>query len=167
MRVMRATLAVCAISVAVLLAAGAGHAAAKDPPAPSASQVVARFKAATGSKLLVDKRSSYVGHYTALALPASISNQGRFGRFVIYVVGPKARVEDVERLLADGHTGELGTPGSSRIYWESGRDLYGERYWLAKKQYGANIVLWWFGSERKIDRTFKRLHLPLLRKVAV
>jgi hypothetical protein len=155
-----------AVLAVVLAFAGAAQAGSRAPGELSASQVVARFKAATGSRLLVDKRSSYAGHYTALALAGSISNQGRYGRFTIYVVGPTSRAEDVSQLLADAHTGVLGAPGSSSIYWESGRYLSGERYWLAKKLYGANVVLWWYGTERKIDKAFKRLHLPLRRAVA-
>jgi len=131
----------------------------------TASQVVARFKAATGSKLLVDKRSSYPGHYTALSLAPSISNQGKYGHFVLYVVGTANLADDVRKLLADGHTGVLGAPGPSSIYWESGRYLSGGTYWLAKKEYGANLVLWWYGFEKKVNAAFSRLHKPLLTKV--
>ena len=59
----------------------------------------------------------------------------------------------------------LGTPGASRIYWESGRYLTGGTYWLAKKQYGANLVLWWFGTRQKADAAFSRIHKPLLANV--
>ncbi len=149
--------ALVALAVAVAPASGA--------TAPTASQVIARFKAATGSTLLVDKRSSSPGHYTALALAPSVSNQGRYGRFTLYVVGPATTADDVTKLLADGHTGVLGTPGASSIYWEAGRYLSGGTYWLAKKQYGANLVLWWFGSQKKVDASFSRIHKPLLAKV--
>ncbi len=162
---MRAVPLAATLAVALALG-GVAQAGPQEPVELSASQVVSRFKGATGSKLLVDKRASYPGHFTALALPASISNQGRYGRFTVYVVGPRTRAEDVTGLLADAHTGLLGAPGPSKIYWESGRYLSGERYWLAKKQYGANIVLWWYGSERKIDKSFKRLHQPLRKAVA-
>jgi hypothetical protein len=149
--------ALVALAVAVAPASGA--------TALTASQVIARFKAATNATLLVDKRSSYPGHYTALSLPPSISNQGRFGRFTLYIVGPSTTADDVTKLLADGHTGILGKPGASSIYWESGRYLTGDTYWLAKKQYGANLVLWWFGSKQKVDAAFTRIHKPLLTKV--
>lgn len=147
-----------ALAVAVAPASGA--------TALTASQVIAHFRAATGTTLLVDKSSSSPGHYTALSLAPSISNQGRYGRFTLYVVGPSATGADVTRLLADGHTGAVGTPGASGIYWESGRYLTGGTYWLAKKQYGANLVLWWFGSKRKVDAAFSRIHRPLLANVA-
>lgn len=156
-----------AVLAAVLALCGAAVAASHDPPALSASEVIARFKASTGETLLVDRRASYPGHYTALALPGSMGNHARYGRFTLYVVGSTNRDEEVADLLADGHTGLLGTPGPSQIYWESGRDLSGGRYWLAKKRYGANVVLWWFGSERRVDRAFRRLHVQLLQKVAV
>ncbi len=151
--------ALVALAVAVAPASGA--------TALTASQVIARFKAATGSKLLVDKQSSYAGHYVALSLPPSITNQGRYGRFTLYVVDPATTAADITQLLADGHTGELGTPGASNIYWESGQYLGGGTYWLAKKQYGANLVLWWFGSTKKVDPAFTRIHKPLLAKVVV
>ena len=149
--------ALVALAVAVAPASGA--------TALTAPQVIARFKAATGSTLLVDKRSSYPGHYTALSLSPSISNQGRYGRFTLYVIGPSTTSDDMTKLLADGHTGALGTPGASNIYWESGRYLSGGSYWLAKKKYGANLVLWWFGSKQKVDSAFSRIHKPLMTKV--
>ncbi len=127
----------------------------------STSQVVARFKAATRTTLLLDKGSSYPGHYTALSPPPSITNQGRYGHFILYVVGPTSTAADVTQLLADGHTGILGTPGPSHIYWEHGRYLTGGGYWLAKKQYGANLVLWWYGPARKANAAFTRIHRPL------
>ena len=73
--------------------------------------------------------------------------------------------DDVQRLLADGHTGLLGTPGPANIYWESGRYLGGSTFWLAKKQYGANLVLWWYGDQKKVNLAFSRLHKPLFAKV--
>jgi hypothetical protein len=151
--------ALVALAVAVAPASGA--------TALTASQVVARFKAATGSTLRADKPSSYPGHYTALSLSPSISNQGRYGRFTLYVVDAGGLPDDLEKLLVDGHTGVLGTPGPAKIYWESGRYLGGSTFWLAKKQYGANLVLWWYGDQRKVNAAFSRLHKPLLAKVAV
>jgi hypothetical protein len=150
--------ALAALTVSVIPAAGA--------TALTTSQVIARFKAATGTTLLVDRPSSSPGHYTALQPSPSITNQGRFGRFTLYVVGASATADDdITKLLADGHTGTLGVPGASGIYWESGRYLSGGTYWLAKKQYGANLVLWWFGSTHRVDAAFKRIHKPLLARV--
>jgi hypothetical protein len=151
--------ALAALAVAVAPASGA--------TAPTAAQVVARFKAATGSTLLVDKRSSYAGHYTALSLSPSISNLGRYGRFTLYVIDAGSLPADVDRLLSDPHTGVRGAPGPANIYWESGRYLSGSTFWLAKKQYGVNLVLWWYGSEKKVNAAFSRLHKPLLSKVAI
>ena len=145
-----------------------GFAAAVGLSTPSAvtpSQVVARFKAQTGTTLAVDKRSSYPGHYTALGVPQSISHIGRYGRFTIWVV-TSGDEEDVVELLADAHTGLLGTPGLASIYWEHGTTIGGTPFWLAKKRYGSSIVLWWYGSERKVDATFKRLHRSLTAIVA-
>ena len=124
------------------------------------AQVVARFRVATGGKLIVDPRANYPGHYTALGVAQSISNIGKFGRFTIYVVTSGSE-EDVDHLLADGRTAVLGAPGPSIIYWESGTTIRGDRYWLAKKRYG-NLVLWWYGTAQKIDPTFRRLHRALL-----
>ncbi len=153
-----------AVCIALLALAAAG-ARASGSPTLTTSQVVVRFKAATKSKLVVDRASTYPGHYSALALPPSITNQARFGRFVLYVVGPAETSDDVEQLLADGHTGVLGTPAASRIYWERGRYLTGGTFWLAKKQYGPNLVLWWYGTEKKVAPAFSRLHKLLIKKV--
>lgn len=156
---MRALLAILALTL--VLGGTAGAAAGSSSAALTPSQVVARFRASTGGKLLVDRRSSYPGHYTALGVAQSISNIGRYGRFTIFVVTSGAEA-DVTSLLADGHTGVLGTPGPAGIYWEEGATLEGDHYWLAKKRYGANLVLWWFGAEQHVDATFKRLHKALL-----
>jgi hypothetical protein len=151
--------------LAALVALVVVVAPASGATALTAPQVIARFKAATGSTLLVDKRSSYAGHYTALSLSPSISNQGRYGRFTLYVIGTSTTAADVAKLLADGHSGVLGAPGPSSIYWESGQYLGGGSFWLAKKQYGPNLVLWWFGAKKKVDAAFTRIHKPLLTKV--
>jgi hypothetical protein len=155
----RRGLSIALMALLIGLAAADAHASATTPL--SSSQVVARFKKATGATLLIDRGSSYPGHYSALSLPPSITNQGRYGHFIVYVVGPASTSTDVTQLLADGHTGILGTPGASRIYWEHGRYLTGGSYWLAKKQYGANLVLWWYGTEQKADASFTRVHKPL------
>jgi len=153
------------VLVVALVAFAVTGARASGTTSLTTSQVVDRFKAATGAKLLVDKGSSSPGHYTALSLPPSITNQGRYGRFTLYVVGTTTTADDVTQLLADGHTGVLGTPGASGIHWESGRYLSGGTFWLAKKQYGANLVLWRWGSSQKVDLAFSRLHKLLLAKI--
>lgn len=151
--------------LAALVASAVAVAPASGATALTASQAVARFKAATGAKLLVDKRTSYPGHYTALTLSPSISNQAKYGRFTLYVVGSRDIAGDVTKLLSNVHTGVLDKPGLSSIYWEQGQYLTGSTYWLAKKQYGANLVLWWYGSEKKINPAFTRLHRALLTRV--
>ena len=67
-------------------------------------------------------------------------------------------------LLADSHTGFVETPSAGGIYWEPNSTLYGDQYWLAKKRYGQNVVLYWSTSTavKKTDATFKRLHRTLL-----
>lgn len=152
--------------LAALVASAVAVAPAPGATALSASQAVARFKTATGARLLVDARASFPGHYTALTLAPSISNQAKYGRFVLYVVGARDVAGDVRTLLTDTHTGVLGAPGPSNIFWEQGRYLTGGTYWLAKKQYGANLVLWWYGPEKKVNAAFKRVHRPLLTRVA-
>jgi hypothetical protein len=43
--------------------------------------------------------------------------------------------------------------------------VHGDRYWMAKRRYGANVVLWWIGSQpvRRTDATWQRLHRALTR----
>jgi hypothetical protein len=135
-------------------------AGAATPSSLSSSQVVARFRAHTEARLRVDPRASYPGHYAALGLPLSIANTGRFGHFTVWVVS-SGHEEDVHGLLANAHTGLLGSPGPSSIYWEHGKTISGTSFWLAKKRYGPNIVLWWYGSRARIDATFQRLHRAL------
>ena len=160
---MRRSLIICSL---VLLALPALVAAAG--PTLTPWQVTTRFKQATGDKLVVNRKSTYPGHYTALDLGAvTIAKKGRYGTFTVYVVGAGDVETDVTDLLADGHTGVLGTPSTGSIYWESGTTIYGDRFWLAKRRYGANVVLWWIGDQqvRKTDATFKRLHTALTRVV--
>ncbi len=131
----------------------------------STSQVIARFSAATGEKLRVNPKLGYPGHYVALDLGApSISKKARYGVFTIYVVTASDPTTDATDLLADAHTGTLGAPGAAAIFWESGSTLTGEHYWLAKKRYGANVVLTWIGTDdaRKTEASFTRLHRALL-----
>jgi len=155
---MRRSIALVALTVTLACAAVA---AASPVASPTPGQVAARFKARTGATLLVDRRSSYAGHYTALTVPQSIGNIGRYGRFTIWVVtsGDDADVTD---LLSNPHTGQLGTPGAASIYWEHGSTMDGTGYWLAKKRYGTGIVLWWYGTAQKVDARFTRLHRALL-----
>jgi hypothetical protein len=132
-------------------------------------QLSTRFKQATGDRLVVNRRASYAGHYTALDLgAATISKKARYGTFTVYVVTGSDVEAEVTDLLADGHTGLLGTPGPGTIHWESGTTIYGDRYWLAKRRYGANVVLWWIGSKpvKKTDVTWTRLHRALTRATA-
>jgi hypothetical protein len=153
-------------SVLLLLVVGVASA---EPSAArlNATQLTTKFKAATGEKLKLNTRSSYPGHFKAYDLGvATIANRGRWGTFTVYLVtGPDVEAE-VTDLLADGHTGVLETPTAGGIYWERGATLYGDRYWLAKKRYGSNVVLWWTTTSeaKKTDATFKRLHAAL-RKV--
>jgi hypothetical protein len=148
------------VLVAAVLASVAAAGSAAATSTLTVSQVITRFKSATGGKLLVDPRMSEARRYAALSVAHSISNIGRYGRFTIWVVR-SGDPSDVDSLLADAHTGVTGTPGPSNIYWESGSTLTGERYWLAKKRYG-NLVLWWYASSRKIDATFQRLNRALV-----
>ena len=124
-------------------------------------RLISRFKAQTGTTLTVDRRAAYPGHYTALGVPQSVSNIGRYGHFTIWVVTSRQE-EDVTSLLTNVHTGTLGTPGAASIYWEHGSTMGGTAYWLAKKRYGSNVVLWWYGSARKTDASFRRLHHALI-----
>lgn len=153
-------LVVASIAIVGALSGFAAAVSASGASMLTPSQVVSRFKAQTGTTLVVDKRSSYPGHYAALGVPQSISNIGRYGRFTIWVV-TSGDEDDVGQLLVDPHTGELGTPGPASIYWEHGTTIGGTEFWLGKKRYGSGIVLWWYGSERRVDATFKRLHRSL------
>jgi hypothetical protein len=143
-----------------------GVAQASPSAGVTGAQLTRGFKKATGDRLLLNKKISNPGSYRAydLGVP-SIAKKGKYGTFTIYLVAaadPDAVVED---LLSDSYTDKLGTPGPSNIYWEAGTTLYGDKYWLAKKRYGANIVLWWMSEApvKKVDATFKRLHTTLLK----
>ena len=129
-------------------------------------QVSTRFKQATGDKLVQSRKASYPGHYVAFDLGVvTIAKKAKYGTFTVYVVTDPDVETQVTDLLADGHTGVLGTPSAGNIHWESGRTIYGDRFWLAKRRYGANVVLWWIGSTpvRKTDATFRRLHAALTK----
>lgn len=154
-------------TVFALVAMGPARAAttAPDTAALTPAQVIKRFETATGRKLAADARSARAGHYTALRLAKSVTNIALYGDFTIWVVAPGALEADSRQLLTNAHTGALGTPGAAGIYWEQGSSLGGQAYWLGKKRYGANLVLWHYGTAAKVDPAFKRLHKVLLGKV--
>jgi len=149
-----------ALASALAVAAPVAMAAPLHPATLTQAGVISAFAARTGARLIADRRASYPGHYAALSVPRSISNIGRYGHFTIWVV-TSGRDEDVDALLANPHTGQLGTPGPAAIYWEHGTTIDGSSYWLAKKRYGSNLVLWWYGSAHKTDLSFRRLHRAL------
>lgn len=129
----------------------------------TATQLTKRFKATTGEKLVVNKQMSYTGHYKAYDLGAqSIARKARWGTFTVLLVTADVEAQ-VKDLLADSHTGALGTPSAGKIYWESGTTIYGDKFWQAKRRYGQNVVLWWTSSNgaKKTDATWKRLHTAL------
>jgi len=140
--------------------------AASSSPTVTAAQLKASFKRSTGDKLLVNRKSSYPGHYVAFDVgAASIAKKAKYGTFTIYLITGAEVDAEVTDLLADGHTGVLGSPSAGNIYWEYGKTLYGDPYWMAKRRYGQNVVLWWIGSKpvKKTDRTFKQLHKTLAK----
>ncbi len=160
------------LSVITLVAIGPARAATTAPHANALTQValtqaqvIKRFEAATGKRLVVDTRSGNAGHYSALRLAKSVSNAALYGDFTLWVVAPGTLEDDIARLLTNVHTGLLGAPGAAGIYWEQGTYLGGQTYWLGKKRYGANLVVWRYGAEPKVDPSFKRLHKILLAKV--
>lgn len=134
--------------------------------APTRAQVIKRFEKATGRKLSVDNASTRAGHFTALRLTKSVTNVALYGDFTLWLVAPGALEDDVTQLLTNVHTGELGTPGASGIYWEQVSLLSGGTAWLARKRYGPNLVLWHYGPTQKVDPAFGRLHKVLLKVVA-
>ena len=84
------------------------------------------------------------GHYTAFNLGVqTTTKQARYGTFTIYLVSGGDVAADVKRLLTDPHTGELGTPATGGIYWEKDVTMSGTDIWMAKRPYGANVVIWW------------------------
>lgn len=134
-------------------------------PVLTQGDVVSRFKAASGSVLVVDRRASRPGRYTALELPPSVRNLALYGDFTIWVVGTAAPEADVAELLSDAHTGTVGAPGAGGIHWEQNTALGGTARWLAKKRYGANLVLWRITATPKMDASFRRLHKVLSTRV--
>jgi hypothetical protein len=155
-----------AASLAVVALVAAAVAFAQTPANVTAAQLTASFKKSTGDKLVPNRNMSSPGYYKAFdAGVPTIARKGKYGTFTVYLV-TAADVEAVATdLLADTHTGLLGTPGAASIYWESGATIHGDVYWQAKKRYGRNVVLHWVGSNpvKKTDKSFKRLHTALLK----
>jgi hypothetical protein len=132
--------------------------------ATTSTQLTTRFKAATGQKLAVNKQKSYAGHYRAYDGGVQTATlRARYGTFTVYLVTAADVEAEMTDLLADSHTGQLGTRSAGGIYWEQGVSLYGDKYWQAKRRYGQNVVLAWIGSTpvKKTDATWKRLHAAL------
>jgi hypothetical protein len=155
----RLVLVLATIALVTLVATSAAA------PTTTAYQLTTRFKQATGVKLVPNKRSSYTGHYKAYDLGAvTIASKARYGTFTVFLVTGGDVEADVTDLLADSHTGALGTPAAGGIHWESGTTISGERFWQAKKRYGQNVVLWWIGSTpvKKTDASFARLNKALV-----
>jgi hypothetical protein len=152
-----------AVAAVVLSLVAATALAQPSATSVTAAQLTSSFKRATGDKLVLNRKMSYTGHYKAYDVgPISIANKGKYGQFTVYLVTGDVEAE-VTDLLADSRTGMLGAPGAGKIYWEEGTTLYGDHYWMAKRRYGSNVVLWWIGSNaaKKTDASFKRLHKTL------
>jgi hypothetical protein len=154
---------VFALAVLVGLVLAASPAAA---PTTTPAQLTARFKAATGQKLVPNQTASYAGHYKAYDVGAqSVATRARWGTFTVYLItGPDVEA-DVKRLLTDRRSGTLGTPTAAGIYWEQGATIQGQVYWQAKRRYGQNVVVTWIGpsSQKKLDAAWKRLHTALAK----
>ena len=151
---------VLAAAVAAALTAGASGA----PSTVTVAQLKSGFKKATGQTLVVDRVSSTAGHYTAFNLGVqTMTKQARYGTFTIYLVSGGDVAADVKRLLTDPHTGELVAPATGGIYWEKDSTMSGTDIWMAKRPYGANVVIWWTTTSpvRKTDRTWTTLHKAL------
>jgi len=135
-------------------------------PSTTAAQLTKRFKTATGQKLIPSKTLSYAGHYRAYDLGlATAANRARWGAFTVFLVTGADVDAEVGQLLADSHTGMLGTPSAGGLYWEQGVTLQGVSYWQAKRRYGQNVVVKWIGptGARKTDASWKRLHAALTK----
>ena len=158
---MRRLFVILGAFIALMGVAGAGA----SPGSITAAQLKSGFRKGTGETLLVNRQRSFAGHYTAFDLGAqTIYRQARYGTFTVYLVSGADVEAEVTDLLSDAHTGALGRPASGNVYWESGRTPHGDRYWLAKRRYGSNLVLHWIGSKpvKKTDATFAKLHSTLL-----
>jgi hypothetical protein len=151
----------------VALAVASGSSLAAPSVAVTDTQLQKRFKAATGDTLRRDTASSYAGRYKAFSFGRypSLSMKAKYGQPTLYVVVAGDLEAAVNELLVDGHTGELGQPDAKGIYWERGITLRGDEYWLAKKRYGDNLVLWWITESEGTDRRFARLDKVIRTKV--
>jgi hypothetical protein len=132
----------------------------------SAAQLTARFKTATGQKLVLNRTASYAGHYRAYDLGVqSVATRARWGTFTVYLLTAADVDADMTRLLSDSRTGALGAPTAGGIYWEQGATLQGQVYWQAKRRYGQNVVVTWIGmsATKKTDASWKRLHTALTK----
>jgi len=153
-------IAVAAALVASLGAAGASGAGAT----VTVSQLKSGFKKSTGQALVTDRILSSPGHYTAFNLGVqTATKRNRYGTFTIYLVSGGDVASDVQSLLKDPHTGQVGVPATGGIYWSKGVTMTGTETWTAKRPYGANLVISWStsSSARKTDRTWKTLHQAL------
>jgi hypothetical protein len=149
------------VSVVVALAAGT---ASGGSSAVTVTQLKSGFKKATGQTLVVDRARSSAGRYTAFNLGVQTkTKQARYGTFTIYLVTSPDPASVIPTLLQDAHTGVVGTPGAGGIRWESVSLLTGQTGWMAKRPYGANVVLWWTSATpvKKTDRTWTTLHKAL------
>ena len=155
------------VIVVVLAALAAGLAAAVASGASSTvtvSQLKVGFKKSTGQTLVVDPALSSAGHYTAFNLGVqTMTKQARYGTFTVFLVSGSDAAGDVQRLLMDAHTGQVGTPGAGGIYWEKDITMHGDEVWMAKRPYGSNVVVWWTTRTpvKKTDRTWTTLHKAL------
>ena len=135
-------------------------------PTTTTTQLTSRFKAATGEKLLVNKNTSYAGHYRAYDLGVQTpTKRARWGTFTVYLVTAADVDAEVKSVLADTRSGALGAPTAGGIHWEQGATLQGQVYWQAKRRYGQNVVVTWIGSAatKKTDASWKRLHTALTK----
>ncbi len=154
-----ATLAVLS-AVAALAASSAGAGSST----VTVTQLKSGFKKATGQTLVVDRARSSAGQYTAFNLGVQTkTKQARYGTFTIYLVTSSDPASVVQTLLQDAHTGVVGAPSAGGIRWESVSLLTGQTGWMAKRPYGANVVLWWTSATpaKKTDRTWTTLHKAL------
>ena len=160
---MRRTACLVFVAGALVAPVGAHAAAGRTAATPlTAARVLALFKAQTGAKL---SRSTLAAPTAGTTRRSCCRSRSRISAVTGTSRSGSSRSgdqQDVHDLLSDVHTGVLGTHDSSGIYWERASNVYGQTSWLAKKQFGAQIVLWWYGSARKADATFVRLQRVLL-----
>ena len=152
------------VALATALAAALSAGASGAPSTVTVAQLKSGFKKATGQTLVVDRVGSTAGHYTAFNLGVqTTTKKARYGTFTIYLVSGSDVAADVNRLLTNPHTGDLGTPATGGIYWEKDVTMTGTEIWMAKRPYGANVVVWWTTTSpvRKTDRTWTVLHKAL------